>query len=153
MVDDPYYTVWQGYLHEGDASIDLEAALAAREQAQAAGTLEENIVAVIDTGVDTDHPDLADNLWTNPGIPGLPGEAGSYGYDFGDHDSDPRPTGQTSSDSHGTHCAGIIAAATDNAEGIAGASSDTKIMRSRSPPTPPAAFRSRALPSSHTSTS
>lgn len=128
VVDDPYYTVWQGYLHEGDASIDLEAALAAREQAQAAGTLEENIVAVIDTGVDTDHPDLADNLWTNPGIPGLPGEAGSYGYDFGDHDSDPRPTGQTSSDSHGTHCAGIIAAATDNAEGIAGASSDTRIM-------------------------
>ncbi len=127
-VDDPYYAAWQGYLHDGDASIDLEAALAAREQAQASGTLEENIVAVIDTGVDTDHPDLADNLWTNPGIPGLPGEAGSHGYDFADHDCDPRPTGQTSSDSHGTHCAGIIAAATDNAEGIAGASSDTKIM-------------------------
>lgn len=125
--DDPYYRGWQGYLHEGPASIDLDAALAARAEAQASGALEENVVAVIDTGVDVDNPDLVDNLWTNDGIPGLPGTAGSHGYDFAEGDDDPRPAG-VGEDSHGTHCAGIIAAATGNGEGIAGASSDTKVM-------------------------
>lgn len=36
---------------------------------------------------------------------------GTYGYDFGDGDTDPMDQDE---DSHGTHCAGVIAAATNN---------------------------------------
>ena len=54
-------------------------------------------VAVIDTGVDTDHPDLDGNI-------------ASGGYDYVSDDSDPNPSGQGDYMSHGTHVAGIIAA-------------------------------------------
>jgi len=53
-------------------------------------------VAVIDTGVDLDHPDLAANIATG-------------GYDYVDNDSDANPNGQGAYMSHGTHVAGIIA--------------------------------------------
>ncbi len=123
-VNDPLYDEWQYALHDETAGIDVEAALAAR---QSAASTSENIVAVIDTGVDGDHPDLASSMWQNPGINGLPGAAGSWGYDFTENDDDPSP-GIHNADSHGTHCAGVIAGMTNNAEGVAGASSDTKVM-------------------------
>lgn len=90
-------------------------------------TYEENVVAVVDTGVDYTHPDLRDKMWTNPGNIGLPGK---YGYDFGSNDDDPMPDDVQYSytNSHGTHCAGEIAAQIDNAQGIAGVSPNTKIM-------------------------
>ncbi|HJG31821.1 MAG TPA: S8 family serine peptidase [Collinsella ihuae] len=122
--DDTLYDGWQYGLTSESAGIDLEAALSARDEAAAT---DDNIVAVIDTGVDVSHPDLADHMWENLGIEGLPGEAGSNGYDFTGNDDDPTP-GTTDVDSHGTHCAGVIAGIQNNAEGIAGASSDTKIM-------------------------
>ena len=53
-------------------------------------------VAVIDTGVDIDHPDLVNNIATG-------------GYDYVDNDSDASPSGQGAAMSHGTHVAGIIA--------------------------------------------
>ncbi len=122
--DDTLYRGWQYSMTSESAGIDLEAALAARESAPATSG---NIVAVLDTGVDASHPDLADHMWENPGIPGLPGGAGSCGYDFAGNDDDPTP-GTSSVDSHGTHCAGVIAGIQNNAEGIAGASADTEIM-------------------------
>ena len=121
--NDTHYGEWRYNMTSAAAGIDLEAALAARTTSQTEG----NIVAVIDTGVDYTHPDLADNMWHNPGIAGLPGSAGDAGYDFADNDADPMP-GTSSSQSHGTHCAGTIAATTNNDRGVAGASSDTKIM-------------------------
>jgi subtilisin family serine protease len=62
------------------------------------------VVAVIDTGVDYDHEDLAGNY--------LP-----IGYDWVNHDPDPTDDSLTG---HGTHVAGIIGAVTNNAIGIAG---------------------------------
>lgn len=62
------------------------------------------IVAVIDTGVDYHHEDLAGNY--------LP-----IGYDWVNHDPDPFDDSATG---HGTHVAGVIGAVTDNAIGIAG---------------------------------
>ena len=53
-------------------------------------------VAVLDTGVDLDHPDLIDNI-------------ASGGYDYVDNDSDANPNGQGDYMSHGTHVAGTIA--------------------------------------------
>ncbi|WP_052446707.1 S8 family serine peptidase [Candidatus Soleaferrea massiliensis] len=86
-----------------------------------------NVIAVIDTGVDYNHPDLASVMWHNPGDIGLPGE---YGFDYGDFDEDPMPdlVETEYANSHGTHCAGAIAAQINNSEGVAGVSPNTKIM-------------------------
>ncbi|WP_313529317.1 S8 family serine peptidase [Anaerotignum sp.] len=56
------------------------------------------VIAVIDTGVDYNHPDLKDHMWVNK--TSLPG---THGYDFINDDDDPMDDF-----GHGTHCAGII---------------------------------------------
>jgi len=92
------------------------------------------IVAVIDTGIDYLHPDLADNMWVNTDeIPGngldddLNGYIDDiYGYDFVQDDSDPSDAA-----GHGTHCAGTIAGVGDNGLGIAGVNWRCKVMAVR----------------------
>ena len=86
------------------------------------GGEQEVVVAVIDSGVNPEHEDLASMLWTNPGNIGLKGE---HGYNFGDDNTDIRDH-----DGHGTHCCGIIAAQANNSKGIAGVASgaNVKIM-------------------------
>ena len=100
------------------------------------------VIAILDTGVDTGHPDLASKIWHNPGeIPGngIDDDGNGYiddaqGWDFGDGDNDPNPepvfdpTFGIDVGFHGTFCAGIAAAATDNGEGIAGAAWNCRIM-------------------------
>ncbi|MBZ0184003.1 MAG: S8 family peptidase [Melioribacteraceae bacterium] len=93
-------------------------------------------IAIIDTGADLDHPDLASELWQNPGETpnnGIDDDNNGYvddynGYDFGGssgvHDSDP----QEDAPVHGTHVAGIAAAATNNDEGIASIGYNSKLM-------------------------
>ena len=81
------------------------------------------IVAVIDSGVRYTHEDLLPNMWTNPGEiagDGLDNDGNGliddvYGADYRSNDSDPMTT-----DSHGTHCAGLIAAVGNNGLGITG---------------------------------
>lgn len=91
----------------------------------------QTIVAVIDTGVDLTHPDLAANLWRNPGeIPGngIDDDGNGYaddvnGWDFANNDSNP-----TDERGHGTHVAGIIGAVGNNGVGGSGVAWTTRIM-------------------------
>ncbi len=94
-------------------------------------------IAIVDDAVLTTHQDLAPNIWVNPNevMNGIDDDGNGYiddinGWDVADNDNDPRPTGTPSSFSfsHGTHCAGIASAATDDAVGIAGMGFSTKIV-------------------------
>lgn len=67
------------------------------------------VIAVVDTGVDYNHPDLSGKV--------------IKGKDFADNDNDP-----LDEHSHGTHVAGIAAAKSNNAQGIAGIAWDSKIL-------------------------
>jgi len=106
---------------------------------------EEVTVAVIDTGVVIDHPDLKNNIWVNPGeIPGdgIDNDQNGYiddvnGWDFITETPDPGPKLDRELESldshkgglnHGTVISGVIAAEGNNAEGIAGVSWRSKIM-------------------------
>jgi subtilisin family serine protease/subtilisin-like proprotein convertase family protein len=88
------------------------------------------VVAVLDTGIDVNHPDLRNNLWRNPGeIPGngIDDDANGFtddvfGWDFAGGDQqqgDNNPT-DPATQGHGTAVAGIIGAVGDNGFGVAG---------------------------------
>ena len=73
------------------------------------------VVAVVDTGIDLNHPDLVDNLWSGPG--------GVRGHDFVDNDGTPNDD-----HGHGTSVAGVIGARGGNGLGIAGTAWEVSLM-------------------------
>ncbi len=97
------------------------------------------VVAVVDTGVDYEHEDLKNRMWVNADeIPGNGLDDDDNGYVDDVHGinllqrsrhGDPR-----ASNSHGTHVAGTIAAEAKNGVGIAGVSSQARIMAIRAVP-------------------
>ncbi|GAB5402359.1 MAG: hypothetical protein Aurels2KO_05900 [Aureliella sp.] len=96
------------------------------------------VVAVTDTGVQVDHPDLAANMWTNDleanGLFGVDDDNNGFvddifGYDFVADDGDPSPL--VAGDDHGTHVAGIVAGVTNNETQVAGTAGGASVMALR----------------------
>jgi subtilisin family serine protease len=112
-----------------------------------------SVVVVIDTGVDYTHEDLGPNMWRNPGETGLDDSGHDkasnhidddangyvddvYGIDVVSGDSDPMDegfivAGVPVTTYHGTSCAGIIGAGSDNGKGIAGLNWNVSIIAIR----------------------
>jgi len=88
-------------------------------------------VAVLDTGINYDHEDLANNMWDGSSCvdedgSSIGGGCPNHGWDFADNDNDPMdPEG------HGTHVAGTIGAEGDNSTGISGVCWNADIMAVR----------------------
>jgi subtilisin family serine protease len=127
--NDPRFGEQWGLENATDPTIDI-GALQAWDYTTGSPTI---VVGVLDTGVDTGHPELAGNIWTNPADPvdGLDNDGNGLiddtnGWDFFWNDSSVFDGGTT--ELHGTHVAGIIAAAMNNSTGIAGVAPNVKIM-------------------------
>lgn len=118
--DDPYFAVYQwnlrnlGIVLEISSTVHPLTTAGADIKAVPAWDAAKGdpgvIIAVLDTGVDLGHPDLAPKIE-------------SSGYDFANDDDD-----ATDDHWHGTHVAGIAAADTDNGAGVAGVAWDCRIL-------------------------
>ena len=106
--------LWQAYEEDYDENPNVDRA----------------VIAILDTGVDIEHPDLADNIWTNPNEIANNSDDDGNGYKDDLHGYDFVNKTATIKDynSHGTHCAGIAAAVGTNGKGIAGANPQAFIM-------------------------
>lgn len=101
------------------------------EPAWALGTATSIVTAVIDTGVDYTHPDLASNIWSNTDEVagnGIDDDGNGFvddvrGWDFVNNDSDPMDD-----NGHGTHVAGTIGAVGNNGIGVTGVAWTASIM-------------------------
>jgi subtilisin family serine protease len=100
------------------------------------------VIAIVDSGIDVDHPDIKGNLWVNPNDPadGIDNDGNGYiddinGWDFGgalkemldDGDNDPDIT-KGGGHEHGLGVAGIASAASNNGIGFAGTGYNCRIM-------------------------
>lgn len=112
----------------GTSGVDTKFLAAWKLARPAAG---EVVVGVVDTGVDITHPDLAANVWTNPGEiagNGIDDDADGriddvHGYDFAVGTAT-----ITDSGDHGTHVAGTVAAVGKNSTGVIGMDYRAKIL-------------------------
>ena len=104
------YADWQWNLASIDASYQWK---------NGGSSEDEQVIAVVDTGVDYTHEDLESAMWENT----LSSLKGYVGYNFIDSNNNPMD-----GNGHGTHVAGIIAAESNNNKGISGVAPSVKIM-------------------------
>jgi len=129
--NDPSYSSLWGLHNLGQTGGNQDADIDAPEAWDLDTGSSSVVVAVIDTGVDYTHPDLAANMWVNPGeIAGnnIDDDGNGYiddiyGYDFANNDADPMDD-----NNHGSHVSGTIAAVGNNGVGVVGVSWNASIM-------------------------
>ena len=129
--NDPRFSELWGMHNTGQTGGTPDADIDAPEAWDIRRDSENVLIAVIDTGADYTHPDLATNIWTNPDeIPGngIDDDHNGFvddvhGWDFCNDDNDPMDDYF-----HGTHCAGTIAAVGNNGVGVAGVCWTAKIL-------------------------
>ena len=129
--DDPSFNLLYGMHNTGQSGGTPDADIDAPEAWDRHTGNGSVLIGIIDTGIDYLHPDLADNMWTNPGeVPGngLDDDGNGfvddyYGWDFAYDDNDPMDGHY-----HGTHCAGTVAGVGNNGTGVAGVMWDAKLV-------------------------
>ncbi|MGI8873748.1 MAG: S8 family peptidase [Egibacteraceae bacterium] len=142
LPDDPFFSKLYGLDNTGQTVAGIpgtpDADIDAPEAWELAGGSPDAVAAVIDSGVDLGHPDLAGAIWTNPGETGAGRESNGVdddanglvddwrGWDWASDDGLP-----ADENGHGTHVSGTIAATADNATGITGVSSGSRVMALR----------------------
>lgn len=147
LTDDSFWSLQWGLDNSGQSifgtpgtpEADIDAVTAWQTSTGAGVT-----VAVVDTGIDASHPELAPRLTGNPAERGAGREANGVdddanglvddwrGWDFvqdGDGDATPGPDNVPEDlEGHGTHVAGTVAAVRDNGEGVAGVAPDATVL-------------------------
>ncbi len=92
----------------------------------------EIVIAVIDTGIKTDHPDLQENIFINEaeldGAEGVDDDGNGYIDDYHGYNFYSDNTNAEDDNGHGTHCAGVIGAIHDNGKQIKGVMKNVKLM-------------------------
>lgn len=140
MPNDPEFDKLYGLHNEGKTGGALDADIDGPEAWEVTRGSRDILVGVIDTGVDYTHPDLVDNIWSNPGETGVDADGNDKatngidddgngyiddhrGWDFFNDDNDPMD-----GHSHGTHVSGTIGAVGNNGIGVAGVNWEVSIV-------------------------
>lgn len=138
--NDPRFSELYGLHNEGQTGGTAGADINALEAWNETKGSRDILVGVIDTGIDYNHPDLIDNVWTNPGESGLDAEGNDKktngidddgngyiddfrGWDFIGGDNDP-----LDGNGHGTHVSGTIGAVGNNEVGVVGVSWEVSLV-------------------------
>lgn len=140
---EPNYLVYAMASSQGDAATYMAEPLYSQQWGYAAINLpylwnqpkvctKRPVIAILDTGVDIEHPDLAANIWKNEkeatGVEGQDDDRNGFKDDIHGWDFVNQRSKIADYNGHGTHCAGIAAAVGDNSIGITGANPDALIM-------------------------
>jgi subtilisin family serine protease len=131
LPNDPSFSQLWGLSNTGQSGGVFDADIDAPEAWNVTTGSRDVVIGVIDTGIDISHPDLAANIWRNPGeIPGngIDDDGNGFvddvsGWDFVSNDNDPQD-----GNGHGTHVAGTIGAAGSDGRGIAGVNWEVSLL-------------------------